>query len=124
MTALSDHAEQLLLTWMCTTGAATRPSAWHLQVHTGDPGEAGTANVLAGQARQSFTWAAPTGGVAANAAAINVTMTVGGTISHISIYDAATGGNCLAKGALTSARAVTSGDTFTIPTGQLTLALD
>lgn len=126
MTALSDHAEQLLLTWMCTTSAATRPTAWHLQLHTADPGETGATGAVAGQARASFTWAAPSAGSTSNAAAINVTMTVtpSGPVTHISVWDAGSGGNCLAKGALTSARTVSSGDTFSIPTNQLTLALN
>ena len=59
-------------------------------------------------------------------AATNVAMTVtpGSNLTHVSIWDAATGGNCLAYGALAQPRSVSSGDTFSIPTGQLSLSLD
>jgi hypothetical protein len=128
MTALSNYAETTLLTWLCTASAATRPNQWHLQVHTGDPGETGANGLtgLAGQARAAITWAAVSGNSISNSAATNVAMTVtpGSNLTHVSIWDAATGGNCLAYGALAQPRTVASGDTFSVPAGQLTLSLD
>ena len=46
------------------------------------------------------------------------------TYSHISLWDASTAGNCVAKGDLTAPKAVNSGDTFEIPSGSLTVSLD
>jgi hypothetical protein len=44
-------------------------------------------------------------------------------VTHVAIYDASTGGNMLAHGALTASKTVDSGDTFTIAAGALSLTL-
>lgn len=47
-----------------------------------------------------------------------------GVVTHIGIYDAATGGNLLFHGALTVSKTVTTGDTFQINAGALTITLE
>jgi len=47
-----------------------------------------------------------------------------GTITHVVIYDALTSGNLIAWGALSSSKAVETGDTFIISSGNLTITLD
>jgi len=47
-----------------------------------------------------------------------------GTISHIGIWDAATGGNMLAYAALSASKAIASGDVFRIPAGDIDITLD
>lgn len=45
MSALTTHAKQQLLKYGFTTDAmGTRPTAWTLALHVGDPGNDGTAN--------------------------------------------------------------------------------
>jgi hypothetical protein len=124
MTALTNAAENLLLSWLLTNGVATRPTAWFVQLHTANPGEEGTSGVLAGQARTAVTFGAPTNGVASNSAGVTISITAGGQITHISLWSASTGGTALAYGALATARTVQSGDTLSIPVGQLSLTLD
>jgi hypothetical protein len=46
------------------------------------------------------------------------------TITHVSVWDASTAGNCLWVGALTASKALNAGDTFTIPSGSFTASLD
>jgi hypothetical protein len=46
-----------------------------------------------------------------------------GTVSHIAIMDASTGGNVLFYGALANSKEILTGDQFTISTGNLTVAL-
>ncbi len=128
MTDLTDFSENLILDWLMTTGAAVRPTAWWVALHTGDPGETGSANELSGlgYARQSETFA-----VVVSAADNDSLLTFGpnittdwGTVSHVSIWDAVTAGNCLAKGVLAASKAVAVDDSVTIAAAVLTLTLD
>lgn len=47
-----------------------------------------------------------------------------GQVTHIGIYDASTAGNLLFHGALTVPKTVTTGDTFQINAGALTITLE
>ena len=67
MSCLSDYAENLVLTWLLTATAATRPSAWYVALHTGDPGETGASNEVvvgtdADYVRKAITFADGSGG--------------------------------------------------------------
>lgn len=94
----------------------------YVQLHVGNPGAAGTANVAGNTTRQAVTFAAASGGsMASNGAATWTNVSTTETYSHISIWDAAAAGNCTDFGALTAPVAVTAGDTFTIASGSLTL---
>jgi hypothetical protein len=46
-----------------------------------------------------------------------------GTVTGVGIFDAITAGNLLAAGALTASKTVGSGDTFSLPISDLTVAL-
>lgn len=47
-----------------------------------------------------------------------------GDVTHIGIYDASTSGNLLFHGALTVSKTVTTGDTFQINAGAITITLE
>jgi len=47
-----------------------------------------------------------------------------GTVSHVAVWDASTGGNMLAYAALTSSKTIETGDVFRVPTGDLDITLD
>nr|WTC12544.1 hypothetical protein OHA15_33900 [Streptomyces anthocyanicus] len=109
-----------------TAGAAYGPVAGTFaQLHTGDPGAAGTASVSVGTtARNSFTFAASTTGSALALSAAPAAWTNGGTsetLTHISVWTAASGGTFLFSVALTATKAWASADQFTLTT--LTAAL-
>lgn len=133
MSAATDHAEALALNFLLNTQTATRPTNWYIGLHTGDPGEAGSANEISGNAyaRTAVTFdaaAQPSSGLTFcdNSATVTFPTASGGnwgTISHISIWDAQTSGNALFKGALTASKSVLDGDTFQIQAGQLTISL-
>lgn len=93
--------------------------ATYVQLHTGDPGAAGTANVSAGSTtRPAVTQATPSAG-AMSISGTNPAWTNGGTsetLTHVSVWDAATAGNFLYSVALTASKAWASGDTFTLTT--------
>lgn len=96
-----------------------------VKLHIGDPGEDGTGNPAGETTRKSVTGAAAAAGTFTSVNDLiwtNVSTTE--TYSHISVWDAVAAGNCWWTGALTVAKAVIAGDTFTIATGALTVSLD
>ena len=98
------------------------PSTLYAQLHTGNPSAAGTSNVAGTSVRKSFTRSASSGGSAHNAADIAwPTLSANETLSHLSIWDALTSGNCWFVGALSSSQAVTTADTYTITASSLIL---
>ena len=103
-----------------------QPSGLYFKAHTGDPGEDATANAAGETTRQQVTFGtAASGGSISNTAEAewtNVSTTE--TWTHGSIWDAATGGNPLFKGALTAGKALTAGEDAKFAVGDLTLTLD
>lgn len=96
----------------------------YVQLHTADPGTAGTTAVAGNSTRKQISWAAAAS--ESKAASADVTWTnvsTAETYSHISLWDASTAGNFLWAGALTAAKAVNAGDTFTLTAANLTVAL-
>lgn len=100
-------------------------AAVYVKLHTGDPGSAGTSNAATETTRQQATF-----GAAAASRAISNTVAVEWTnvsttetYTWISLWDASTGGNFLGRDDLSSSAAVTAGDTFRIPIGDLDLTV-
>lgn len=97
-----------------------------------DPTEADTGTEAngAGYARQQITFGSVstsgTKSVIANAAVITFPQAAGswGTITHIGIRDAATGGNLLFYAPLSISKKVESGDRMEFPAGAITTSLD
>jgi hypothetical protein len=125
MANFSDHAEQLVAAWLFTTGTAARPTAWYLGVGTGHT-DAGLTGEPSGDgyARQQVAFDV-TSGVASLSDAETFGPASGswGTIASAGIFDASTGGNCLAVGALTTSRVVESGDSLTVAAGAVTFTV-
>ena len=126
--SFSDTFETRVLTWVFTNGSATRPTAWYLALFTTDPADdaSGTEVSTSGTAyaRQSATFSV-TGDTASNTAAIEFpTATASyGTVSHVGVFDASTGGNLIAHAALTTSKAIDTGDVFRVPIGDLDITL-
>jgi hypothetical protein len=99
-------------------------SATYVQLHTGAPGAAGTANVAGNNVRQpAGTFQTPLSGVTSNVAAITWTaVPTSETYSHASLWSAASGGTFIASGSVTAA-AVTAGQNFAIAAGGLAVSL-
>lgn len=135
MSALTNFAENLLLTWLMTDAAApTRPTAWYAALHTGDPGEAGDANEVvvgtdADYVRKAVTFADPVSdsGQVLSEAQVAWTANSGAstyTITHVSIWDASTAGNCLFKGQLLVPHEMVASGVFALDAGKIICALD
>ena len=121
--SISNYAELKILEHTTGKTAWTIPSNVYVKLHTADAGEAGTTSAATETTRKVAAWATAASGAIATSATIewtNVAATE--TYSHWSLWDAATAGNCLWTGALSSSASVTAGDTFQITS--LTLSLD
>lgn len=127
--SLSNTFETRVLTWLFTGDAVTRPSAFYIALFTSNPAEdaSGTEVSTSGTAyaRQSATFTV-SGNEATNSAAIEFpTATASyGTVTHIGVYDASTGGNLIAYAALTTSKAIDTGDVLRINSAELDVTLD
>jgi hypothetical protein len=129
MSALSNYAEKLLLDWLMTAGAATRPTAWYLALFTAAPSDSGGGTEVsgAGYARQTIAFAAATSGAGTtdNTGLVSFTASGGnyGTVTHVGIFDASTSGNLLWWGAMTASRTINDGDTLEFAIGAVDLTM-
>ena len=129
MAALSDHAENLLLNFLMTTGTATRPTSWYVALFTSAPNDAGGGTEVSGNgySRQSVSWdtASGTGGTTANSGAVSFTASGSGfgTVTHIGIFDASSSGNLLCHGAMDTSKTVASGDVLQFAAGAIDLTI-
>jgi len=125
----SDYAEKLTLNWLLRTGSApnTQPAAIYVALFTATPSDTGGGTEVTGgsYARQAATFAAAstTSGVttSATSAALNWTNMPTAVVTSVGVYDAVTGGNLLYYGNLSASKSLTSGDNFTINSGNLTV---
>jgi hypothetical protein len=114
---------------MMTSGSATRPTAWYVALYTAAPSDSGGGTEVStgGYARQSVTFDAATspGGTTSNSADVSFTAVGGnyGTVTHMGIFDASTGGNLLWHGVLSASKTVEDGDTITFSAGNIDLTM-
>lgn len=123
MSDASNFAENEIADWLGANGAPSSVANVYVKLHLGAPGEDGTANAAVETTRQEATFNAASGGAVALTATVtwtNVSTTE--TYSHISLWDNATAGNCLATGALSATAAMTAGDDFQITAFTITVA--
>ena len=129
MAGFANYAESELIKWLLSNQSITRPTAWYIQLHTGDPGEAGSSNLVTGNAfaRQAFLATAESVGEVKNDGAITFPQASGGNwglISHVSVWDHISAGNCLMKGALNSSKQIDDGDQLVFNDEELTFKAD
>ena len=137
MSQASDYLEDKLLDHVLRNTAFTSPSAVYVGLFTeGDSAgdntdllEEGTlTNEISGNgyARKAATFSAASAGSITTSGNITFDPASGGnwgTITHIAILDAASAGNVLFYGALTTSKTIEDGDTFQITAGNLTVTL-
>jgi hypothetical protein len=125
--SFSNYTENEVLDWIAGNGVPPANNGPYVQLHTADPGEDGT-NAPAGNTTRilaSFPAVTPGAGSISNDADVDWTnVSTAETYSHVSLWDAATAGNCLGAGALTTPVPVGVGDNFKIPAGDLDITLD
>lgn len=121
---LAAATANAILNALCRSTAWTEPAAVWVKLHVGDPGAAGTSNAATETDRIEATFGTnASGGAISNTAALTWPAVAGSEdYTHFSAWDASTSGNFLFSGTIT-ANAVTTGDDFTIPIGDLDVSL-
>jgi hypothetical protein len=126
VSAATDYLEAEILDHILGTGAYTMPTNVFVKLHIGAPGESAAANAAANTLRVDVNFGATSvgTGIALNSSAPAWTSVPNTeTYTHFSIWDAVTAGNPLIVGALTASVAVTAGDNFSIPIGNLSVTM-
>ena len=103
----------------------TAPTAFWVQLHTADPGAAGTTAIAGNATRKQASFGAASGPAIANDTALTWTageVDTAEDYTHWSAWTASSAGTFLHSGTVT-ANAVLVGDTFTIPIGDLDLTI-
>jgi hypothetical protein len=101
------------------TGAA---GGGFIQFHIGDPGAAGTSNVGGDTTRPAIAFPAASAGSASQTGSATRSGWTGGsqTITHYSLWSAASAGTFRGSGAFSASRAVVNGDNLTVSGMQVT----
>jgi hypothetical protein len=131
MGSFSDYAENKILDHITGKTSFTMPTAY-VALSTADPLDTGAGiaepvgNGYARVATTGATWDVAASGATANAAAITFPTASGswGTISHFALFDAATVGNMLAHGTLTTPQEITTNQIPRFAIGALDITLD
>jgi hypothetical protein len=121
MTDLTDHAKNLLARALCGRVPALPTAVWAALGTAGtDAGGVTGEPAGTGYARQRVTFTGT--GQQRNLEAVRFTFTgAAGTLTHLGLFDAATGGNPLTHGALSAAVTVAGPGTVTINIDGLTV---
>lgn len=102
------------------TSAATFTAVTTLfiQLHTGDPGSAGTSNVSSVTTRPALNFGAASAGSQSAIATLPSWATWAGTngevVTHVSVWGASSGGTFYYSAALTASKTVNTGDTLNL----------
>lgn len=134
MAALSDYLETALIEHIFGNTNFTRPATLYVALFTATPSDSGGGTEVSGNAyaRQGLVTGASSVWTRSAAVGSNtnvITFPVAtpsgwGTITHVGIFDASSGGNLLFWGALTASKSVGAGDQFTFQAAQLALTID
>jgi len=130
MSSLSDYGEGAILDHLFGIAAMAQPTLY-IAVSTADPTDAGTGvaeplgNGYARIATASSDWQR-TDNVVDNVNELSFPEATGswGTLTHIAIFDAASGGNMIAHAALGTSKAIAANETLRFPVGNITFTMD
>jgi hypothetical protein len=129
MAALSNYAEKLLLDYLLTTSAVTRPTAWYVALFTSAPDDAGNGTEVStgGYSRQVLTTSVATSGVGTASNTNTVSFVASGasygTVTHVGIFTSLAGGNLLWHGPILVSKEVLDGDGLKFDPGTIIFTL-
>lgn len=129
MGAMTTYLKNKLLDHAAGVTEYTMPTDIYLAAFVGDPetisGAEVDANTTTGYGRQAVTMDSAASGSQANTAAVEfpVANASWGTITHLAIFDAESGGNRLWSDQMSASKTIGEGDTFTVAIGDLDLTL-
>jgi hypothetical protein len=125
--SFSNYLETEILDHVFGGAAYTAPSTLYLALYTAAPSDSGGGTEVSGGGYVRQTVAFTTSGnTTSNSAAVEYpTATANyGTVTHVGVFDAASGGNLMAYASLSSAKTIETGDVFRVPAGDLDITLD
>ena len=126
--SFTNYLETEILDHVFAGAAYTAPSTLYIGLFTAiSDGEAGSVTEVSGSAYARQTMAFTTSGATtSNNAAVEFPTATGswGTITHVGIFDASTSGNLMVYATLTASKAITTGDVFRVPSGDLDITLN
>lgn len=125
--SFSNYLETEILDHVFGAAAYTAPTTLYLGLYTAAPSDTGGGTEVTGgsYARQSVAFTV-TGNTASNTSAIEFpTATASwGTVVYVGVFDSLSGGNLMAYAALTTNKAIDTGDVLRVPAGDLDITLD
>jgi hypothetical protein len=133
MASFSNFLENALLNRVFNGAALSLPSTLYIGLFTAAPTDAGGGTEVSGNnysrlavPADTTNFPTSTSGSVQNALTLTFAIPSGnwGTVTHIGIFDAATAGNLLVWGALSSPRVITSSADVRLNQNQLTITLD
>lgn len=131
MSALSNYLEERIVEHFLRNNAVSSPATVYLALFESDPNEdaSGTETSYANYARQATAWTAMDAqGQTKNSGAIafpaNGNASASVTATHAALFDAASGGNMLLHGPLSSPKTLAVGDVLSFQANALALTLD
>ena len=126
--SFTNYLETEILDHVFAGAAYTAPGTLYIGLFTAiSDGEAGSVTEVSGSAYARQTMAFTTSGATtSNNAAVEFPTATGswGTITHVGIFDASTSGNLMVYATLTASKAITTGDVFRVPSGDLDITLN
>lgn len=132
--SFTSYGGNLLLDWLFTAGAATRPTSWYWGLATADPGDDGTANEVTVGDDPDYVRKATTFTAAATISssdsytrtATDSTWTPGTganfTAPYGSVFDAVTGGNAILVSSFAPSKIGVEAQTLSIAANEVTVA--
>lgn len=140
MSKFSNYTENNIIETTLRGATFPVPSGIYVALFTADPTDANvTANEVSVSAWPAYVrknaadggliatgWTAPADGVSTNAKTITFPANNGAgnvTVTHIGLYDAATGGNLLYHSALVSSKTLLPGDVLSFGVSSITLTV-
>tara|TARA_B100000809_G_C14682802_1_gene367539 strand:- start:149 stop:529 length:381 start_codon:yes stop_codon:yes gene_type:complete len=125
--SFTNFLETEILDHVFAGAAYTAPSTKYIGLFTAAPGETGGGTEVSGSAYARQTMAfATSGDTTSNSSAVEFPTATGswGTITHVGIFDAVSSGNLMVYATLTASKAITTGDVFRVPSGDLDITLN
>lgn len=143
MASATNFLENRIVDWLLRGQAFTPPSTVYVALFTSPTTEAGGGTEVSGggyarvavpctlaawsgtQGPNTTTPSSGTGGQTSNNNAITFPVATApwGTVTHVALYNAATGGNMLLHGPLSPAVTIQQSEQLIIPAGQLTVTV-
>lgn len=127
MSALSDYAEEKFADWIGGNANMPATSSRYLALFDDDPTDANTGNEVTADIRVAgrlgITFSSPTNGQISNASQISFgNSNNDASVTHFGIYDAASGGNLIVHGQLSSPKTIQTGDELLFEAGSIIIA--